>query len=164
MSENRFDVNDAALREEFLRSGVAPALGPLRTDAAARWGGMNAQQMVEHLMWACECSTGLAVVPCTNPPAVLPRIKRFLRDDRETPHDFMNPVLAAGLPPLRCADLDEAKAALLRELARFLDGSRGNGELHTHPIFGPLDHEEWHRAHYKHIRHHFLQFGLMDAG
>jgi hypothetical protein len=163
MSVSRFDVNDADLRESFLRSEVAPALDELRVDTAARWGGMTAQQMVEHLMWACECSTGRAVVECGYPAAVLPRMKSFLRDDRESPREFMNPVLASGLPALRCADLAEAKAALLRELSRFLDAPCAGDELHTHPIFGPLGYEDWHRAHCKHFRHHFSQFGLMGG-
>ena len=157
----RFDVNDAELREDFLRNEVARALGSLRADATARWGRMTAQQMVEHLTWACECSTGRAAVECVFPPAVLARMKTFLNDHRDSPHEFMNPALVNGLPALRCADLAEAKAALLRELSRFLDAPRDGGELRVHPIFGPLDHEEWHRAHYKHLRHHFLQFGLL---
>ena len=31
----------------------------------------------------------------------------------------------------------------------------------THPVFGPLNFEEWVLLHYKHVTHHLRQFGLI---
>jgi hypothetical protein len=75
----------------------------------------------------------------------------------------MNPALTSGLPALRYATLSDARAALGRELARFLDGPRSGEPRHTHPIFGPIGYDEWHRMHYKHIHHHLQQFGLIES-
>jgi len=162
MTESRFDVNDDALRDALLRTAVPAALTALTADAAPRWGQMTAQQMVEHLLWAFDLSNGVTTVECAVPENVLPRMKRFLRNNQTTPRKFMNPLLVSGLPPLRHASLEEAKAALVQELQRFLDRS-GTGQVRMHPLFGPLDHEEWHRAHYKHTLHHLLQFGLIES-
>ena len=53
--------------------------------------------------------------------------------------------------------------ALRCELERFLDGPRSNEQVSTHPIFGPIGYDEWHRTHYKHTYHHLLQFGLIES-
>ncbi len=156
-----FDVNDPELRERFLRRLLPDALAALQADARPGWGKMTAQQMVEHLTWAFELSTGLAQTECDVPEPQRERLKAFLHDNRPTPHEFMNPVLAAGLPPLRHAGLAEAKAALQVEVERFLQqAGAASGALHTNPVFGPLGAEEWSRAHFKHGYHHLLQFGL----
>jgi oxepin-CoA hydrolase/3-oxo-5,6-dehydrosuberyl-CoA semialdehyde dehydrogenase len=162
MPTTGFDVNDADLRESFLRHEVPQAVARLTDTSPARWGQMQAQEMIEHLTWAFELSTGLAQTTCSVPASELPRMRQFLHGNRPTPKGFMNPALTAGLPPLRYGSLQDAKVALTDALARFLDGPRSDEKLHVHPIFGPIVHEEWHRTHYKHTHHHLLQFGLIE--
>lgn len=162
MGKSRFDVNDAELRDSFLRHEVVSALAGLSEDAVAHWGRMTPQHMVEHLIWAFELSTGQAEVECTICSADLPRMKSFLYHNSPTSREFMNPALTSGLPPLRYATLAEAKVALGRELERFV-GSPPAERLFTHPIFGPIEYEDWHRTHYKHTHHHLLQFGLIEG-
>jgi oxepin-CoA hydrolase/3-oxo-5,6-dehydrosuberyl-CoA semialdehyde dehydrogenase len=159
----RFDVNDPELRYKVLRDRLADALSPLGPGEAARWGKMTAQQMVEHLAWTFEVSTGRARVECPVPEADRARMKRFLYSNRPSPPGFMNPALVDGLPPLRHPGLAEAREALRAELARFLEDSAAAPErLHTHPVFGPINGEEWSRTHFKHAVHHLLQFGLVE--
>ena len=159
----RFDVNDAELREAFLRNLLLDALAPLSDNSNPLWGRMSAQQMVEHLGWAFELSTGQAHVDCLVPEAERERIRMFLYDNRPTPHEFMNPALVRGLPALRRASLVEAKASLRLEVDRFLYQSKMIlSAVHTHPVFGPLGGEEWARTHFKHGYHHLLQFRLVD--
>jgi oxepin-CoA hydrolase/3-oxo-5,6-dehydrosuberyl-CoA semialdehyde dehydrogenase len=162
MKKTRFDVNDADLRDGFLRYEVVSTLAGLSEGAVACWGRMTSQQMVEHLVWAVQLSTGQAQAQCATSAADLARLKTFLYHNRPTPHEFMNPALAAGLPPLRHATLAEARTALGRELSYFLEQSPGPETLHAHALFGIIGHEEWHRAHYKHMHHHLLQFGLIE--
>jgi oxepin-CoA hydrolase/3-oxo-5,6-dehydrosuberyl-CoA semialdehyde dehydrogenase len=162
MAGSRFDVNDAALREAFLRGEVTLAVEQLDQASAPRWGRMHPQEMIEHLIWAFELSTGQAPTECSVPEAERPRMKAFLYDNRPTPREFMNPALAAGLPALRYGSLSESTRALARELGRFIDGPRSDGRLFDHPIFGPIGYDEWHRTHFKHTYHHLLQFGLIE--
>jgi len=158
-----FDVNDPKLRETFLRRTMPDALSGLREDAAPRWGKMTAQQMVEHLLWACELSTGRAKTDCPIPEAQREKIRAFLYDTRPTPREFANPVLAAGLPPLRFRSLAEATAALAAETDRFFAQAGSAPDVrHMHPVFGLIGIEKWARAHFKHVYHHLLQFGLID--
>ena len=157
----RFDVKDGALRASFLRGEFLERLAPLEAATPAKWGGMSAQQMVEHLEWVFAISNGRVQVDCPVPEAERERVKPFLRSNMPTPRGFENPVLTAGLPAPRHADLDAARAALRGEVARFFAEADPDA-LRTHPLFGPIGHEDWERAHYKHAHHHLLQFGLIE--
>lgn len=164
MLKLRFDVNDPALRDTFLRTFFFGALDVLRPEERARWGRMTAQQMVEHLVWAFELSTGDVRIECPVPADQLQRMKTFLHHNRPLPHEFMNPLLRDGLPALRYAGVAEARAALQSGVDRFIEHGRTRPEtLHTHPVFGPISPEEWSRTHFKHCAHHLLQFGLLEV-
>jgi oxepin-CoA hydrolase/3-oxo-5,6-dehydrosuberyl-CoA semialdehyde dehydrogenase len=158
-----FDVNDTELREAFLSRLLNDALAPLREDSRPKWGAMTAQQMVEHLTWAFESSTGVSSVACEVPEARRQRMKAFLYDNTAMMRDFRNPALIAGLPPVRHPGLAEAKSALAAEVSRFLEQRRTmSAATYTHPVFGPLAAEEWARSHFKHAYHHLLQFELIE--
>ena len=159
-----FDVNDRELRDTFLRQTLFDALAGLQCESRPGWGMMTPQQMVEHLGWAFELSTGQARVDSPVSEMQRKKLKTFLYDNRATPHEFMNPVLAVGLPPLRHAGLADAKASLRVEADRFVRQARTNpGVTHTHPVFGSIGMEEWARSHFKHAYHHLLQFSLVGA-
>ena len=158
----RFDVNDGVLREAFLDRLLMDAVATLGVHEPPRWGAMSAQHMLEHLRWAFACSTGTLEVPCATPPHLLERAKRFLHDNRPTPHEFKNPLLGDHPPPLEYADIREAKSALGEEIVAFVRKRRDHPDtVHTHPLFGPLPMDEWQRVHFKHGVHHLLQFGLV---
>ena len=160
----RFDVNDPAVRTAFLQTGLAGALASLRFDDAPRWGRMSAQQMVEHLLWTFEVSTGRIAVACPVALEKRERLKQFLYDNRPTPAEFMNPLLREGLPALRFAGLPEAMAALGQEVEAFLARPGSDPDsLYAHPLFGPLGFEDWSRSHFKHGCHHLLQFRLVEV-
>ncbi len=93
-----FDVDDASLRDTFLRTFFFGALDGLRPETPALWGRMTAQQMVEHLVWTFEVSTGRVVLECPYPEDQRERMKPFLYHNRPTPHKFMNPALRDGVP------------------------------------------------------------------
>lgn len=157
-----FDVNDAEARETLLRRGLFEALVALRANARPRWGHMTAQQMIEHLLWAFELSTGEAQAECPIREPQRQRAKAFLYDNRPTPREYVNPALTAGLPPLRHEGLSDAVAGLRTAVNRFLQQAVSAPDVtRTHPVFGPIGRDEWARAHFKHIYHHLLQFGLV---
>lgn len=159
-----FDVNDAEAREALLRRGLFEALVALHANARPRWGHMTAQQMIEHLLWAFDLSTGEAQAECPIPEPQRQRAKAFLYDNRPTPREYMNPALTAGLPPLRHDALNGAVASLRAAVNRFLQQAASAPDAtRTHPVFGPISMDEWARAHFKHTYHHLLQFGLLAA-
>jgi len=160
----RMDVDDAALRDAFLRTSFLEALAALRADQPPRWGRMSAQQMVEHLSWTFAGSNGRVQIECPTPEGQWASMKAFLHSNRPAPPGFMNPVLAEGLPALQHPSVPAALAALKLELELFLAQERAHPDAtHMHPLFGPLDLEEWSRTHFKHCVHHLLQFGLIEV-
>lgn len=160
-----FEVNDAGVRDALFRRHMFDALKALRADTPPLWGAMTAQQVVEHLLWTFEMSTGRARVECRLPDEKRALLRAFLYDNRPTPHGFSNPELVDGLPPLRHPDLDAARRALREEVDRFLDdaGAIPADAVFVHPLFGAIGREEWSRTHFKHTHHHLLQFGLIGG-
>ena len=157
-------VDDAVLRKTFLSTTMHQCLAGLKADAQPAWGRMSAQQMIEHLLWSVRGSTGSHIFTVATPEHLLERAKRFLYHDRQTPHDFMNPLLAQGLPPMEHPDLAAAVGALRAEVKRFLELAESEPDaVRAHPIFGPLKMEEWERASFKHVHHHLVQFGVIGV-
>ncbi len=158
-----FDVNDEKLRKTFFDRLIADCIAGLPENARPLWGKMTPQHMIEHLVWAFECSAGRLQLLCRTPENLIDRVKRILYDQRPMPHDFKNPLLGENPPPYRFSAMTEAKAALFIEIARFIDHFLKEPDaVHVHPIFGPLGAEEWHRAQFKHSYHHLQQFGLIE--
>lgn len=157
-----FDVNDYEVRQDFLKNVLMNAIGHLTEKTQPLWGKMTSQQMVEHLIWAFELSTGKSEISCNLPTDLLEKRKKFLFNNQPTPHEVPNPELERGLPPDRFANLYEARKILEGEVNAFLKLlSEKPVAAYDHPIFGKLNMEEWERAHYKHGYHHLLQFGLV---
>lgn len=158
-----FDVNDDKLRVRFFNQLLTDCIARLTENAPPLWGKMTPQHMIEHLVWAFECSTGTIEVPCCTPENLVQRAKRFFYDNRLTPRDFKNPLLGEDPPLLRFPGFGDAKAAMNKEHTRFVDHFREQPTaIHIHPIFGPLGAEEWQRSHFKHCYHHLMQFGLIN--
>ncbi len=158
-----FDVNDEKLRKKFFDQLFNDCIASLDENIPPLWGKMTPQHMIEHLVWAFECSTGILEVPCRTPANLLERAKRFLYDNKPTPHDFKNPLLGEIPPPFRFTNFADAKDTLYKEAARFVDHFREHpNAIQVHPVFGPLDVKEWQRSHFKHCYHHLLQFGLIN--
>jgi len=159
-----FNVNDRVLREAFFDHLFHRAIENLREEDQALWGGMSARHMVEHLDWAIGLSIAATNVDCKTLPHLIERAKRFLYDNRPTPHEFRNPLLGETPPAFRFGSMAEAKAALRMATTSYLHHFREHPEaVHVHPLFGPLGAEEWERAHFKHCYHHLLQFRLVSA-
>jgi hypothetical protein len=161
---SRLNVNDSETRRKFLELQIFEALSLIESDRRPLWGHFTPQQMVEHLLWATEVSTGKVPAVCSLPPKLLERFRPFLFNDQPTSREFMNPMLKRGLPALRYAGMTQAVEALRNEIDQFLQtGKAPNHQTlqRVHPVFGPLTHEEWERSHYKHFYHHLLQFDLL---
>jgi hypothetical protein len=157
-----FDVKDEKLRHEFFTDILPQAVNNLDEHTSPFWGKMTAQHMIEHLIWTFDISAGNIEVSCRTPENMFPRIKLFLQNNKESPHDFKNPLLGEYPPALQYTNFIDAKNALIDKLTKFLDHFKSYPEaIHIHPLFGPLGNDEWQRTHFKHCYHHLLQFGII---
>lgn len=151
-------------QQVFFYETLPQLLAQLTADTQPRWGKMSAQHMVEHVSAITYLALGKRELPVMTPPEVLEKSRAWLMSDKPFRPDTKAPMLPAEPLPLSFASLDEAKQKLLDTIEAFRKRFDENPDLQTvHPVFGLLDRAQWEQFHYKHCRHHFTQFGLIEA-
>lgn len=152
-------------RSFFLHSGMFTLLQILDENNTPAWGKMNSGQMVEHLTDFFNVSVEKIVFPLLTPEEHLPKYREFLYSDKQFRENTKAPTSVIGDEPLamRTASLREAKQYLQKTVEEFFEFFKLREGCQTmHPAFGLLNFDEWIMLHYKHVTHHFRQFGLMN--
>ena len=132
--------------------------------ANGNWGKMNFQQMIEHVADFFKVSSNKIQLPLVSPAEHLPKLKAFLLSDKPFRENTKAPVEIIPDEPLpaRNETVAIAISKLEKQIHDFvLYFQQNQGALTTHPVFGPLNFEEWILLHYKHVQHHSKQFGLI---
>jgi hypothetical protein len=144
---------DAASLQELI--GRIDSLTPT---AQARWGKMNAEQMVAHLTDALKLATGELTAKPKKMIFRYPPFRQFVA--------YLMPIPkgAPTLPELRRRESDAGTLAQNRaELARVLRDIASRSaqkEWPEHPAFGNLGRRAWGVLGYRHADHHLRQFGV----
>jgi hypothetical protein len=148
----------------FPSSEIAILIDKLNPETPGLWGTMTAQHMLEHLLLPLEFSRGLFSVPLVTPADKVEKVKRImLMSEAPLKRDFAAPFLGPGLQPLKFETFTKAQEALKKEVEVYIEFWEANPDANfTHPIFGPLNKEEWYLFQRKHFTHHFSQFGLVE--
>ena len=146
----------------FLEQEVRRHLVELTVNHQPLWGIMTPQHMVEHLIVTYKMSIGRIKIPIVSKEEDRPRLKAYLMKDSPMRRAVPSPTGNDNLQPLRFPSLQEAKDKLLQETASFLQFAEEQPDfMANHPYGGPMTAEEWLQFHRKHIKHHFIQFGLI---
>ncbi len=154
--------NEIATVEKFLSEKVPNVIQTLKEDQKPLWGLMTPQHMVEHLIVIYKLSIGRIKLPVASKEEDLPRLKAYLMKDSPMRRSVQAPNGNNNLQPLRSANLQEAKEKFLNETAHFVSFMKEQPDfIANHPFGGPMTSEEWAQFHRKHIKHHFIQFGLI---
>ncbi len=135
-------------------------LQPIRPDTPARWGKMNAHQMVCHLNDAFALAMGMKTASEDTTFLNRTLVRWFalrvpLAWPKSVPTRPEVDQLVGGTPPEEFTRDTTALAAAIR---RFGSQPR-DFQFARHPIFGNLTEWEWFRWGYLHADHHFRQFG-----
>lgn len=139
---------------------VVQRLGNIRHDARPRWGELNRDSLIEHLIWALRHSMGRSrTIPFVGNcftryvarPLILAGALPLSRGGRAT-----RSLRQQGLLTREPGDL-ETFQALAEE---YLDLVQAD-ELQPapHPTLGRLGVDDWDRFHVLHFEHHLRQFG-----
>lgn len=149
-------------KASFIRTIFPESISHLSADTEPLWGKMNVQQMIEHVTGFFKVSTDQLHFPMVTPEEHLPKYKEFLLSDKQFRENTKAPVLPEEPLPVAEPDLNTAKSQLKDAIENFF----AFYELYPdkkipHPVFGPLNFEEWILLHYKHVTHHARQFGLL---
>ncbi len=148
--------------KQFLSKEVRTVLADLKEDTPALWGLMTPQHMIEHLIVTFKMSIGRIKIPVVSAEEDLPRIKAYLMKDSPMRRSVPSPLGKNELQPLRSASLEEARDKLLSEVDHFVKFQEEQPDfIANHPFGGAATATEWLYIHRKHIKHHFIQFGLI---
>lgn len=151
-------------KSAFISTELFILLQQLRADSKPKWGKMNAQQMVEHLIDFVDLSVEKIHYPLAVPEEDLPKYKSFLMSEKQFRENTKAPKTVLGENPLP-EKLDSLQSAVLQlkiSVADFFSFFAGHSDKKTlHPAFGWLNYEEWLILHFKHISHHLRQFELI---
>jgi len=128
----------------------------LRPDAPALWGKLNCPRMLTHVTDGLRMAMGSLKVTTKNSPLRFAPIRYLII------YVFPLPKGAPAAPEL----LARAPEEWERELADFkqvfaqlvADNQQTDGQ--KHPAFGKLSVKDWGVLGYKHLDHHFKQFGV----
>lgn len=144
------------LFDREMREGLLARLERVTAESQPRWGKMNAEQMMAHLVEGMRMSLGEF---STRPKRMITRYPPF----RQLfvywlPWPKGAPTARELLPADR-RELDHSR----REVARLVNliGERaGEAEWPDHPAFGKLGARGWGVLGWRHVDHHLRQFGL----
>lgn len=149
---------------QFIQNDFTKLLNNLKPEQTGKWGLMNAQQMVEHVIDFFKISTGKLFFPIVSSPEHLPKLREFLWSDKEFKENTKGPtsVIPAEPLPIRNITISVAIDKLQNEINLFFEFFKNDAEKKTtHPVFGELNFEDWVQLHYKHVIHHAKQFELL---
>jgi hypothetical protein len=137
---------------------VHERLGKLKPDAQRLWGKMDVAQMLAHCSSVLEIALGDKQASSSLLAKVMgPMLKGMVTNEkpfkRELPTDKNFLIVDA-----RVFDVEKKKLGSL--IDRFYKGGEAAMEGKKHPFFGRLTAKEWGTATYKHLDHHFSQFGV----
>jgi hypothetical protein len=146
-----------SLFEPTARENVRSRLGKIRPDSPRQWGKMTPAQMLAHCANALEVGTG----DKPRPQALIgkifaPFVRRRILGDAPLPKDSpTDPTFV-----IRDDRSFEAEKARLESLVNcFCERGPEHAGRQTHSFLGRLSGDEWGVMMYKHLDHHFRQFG-----
>jgi hypothetical protein len=142
---------DAPARQE-----LRDRLARLTPAAPRRWGTMSSPQMVAHLVESMRMAIGDIAVPSKNLPIRFTPIKQLIIYWLPFPKGAPTAPMLVSRPP---GDWPSECATLLALVNRFTERDR-DARWPDHPAFGKLTGRAWGVLAYRHIDHHFKQFGV----
>lgn len=134
---------------------VLARAGKLQPNAPAQWGKMNCSRMLVHVTDGLRMATGeLQVAPKSTPLKFTP-IKKLVIYWLPFPKGAPTaPELLARTPGEWELEVAQFQQAMQQFTAR-----SQQQQWPEHPAFGKLSTEDWGVLMYRHIDHHFKQFG-----
>jgi hypothetical protein len=147
------------------RSQLKRLLDQLTENTQPAWGGMNAQNMIEHLSKVLQYANGKKeIAQRTTEEEGLKAKQAFIYSDVPMSMGLKSPLLPTEGPiPFEFLNLEEAKQQLSKELDDFESFHASHPDaVFVQPRLGKLNYKEWVVFHNKHFTHHFKQFGLIE--
>ena len=148
--------------QKFFKEEAPELLDQLKADAQPAWGLMTPQHMVEHLIVTYKMAIGRIKIPLAISEEKAERNKAYLIQDSPMRRSVPSPTGNNNLQPLRSKSLEEAVSKLKEEILKFDEFISAHPDHEAiHPYGGVLNADDWLLFTRKHMKHHFIQFGLI---
>ena len=138
------------------RESLLARVERLRPDAPARWGRFTAPKMLAHVNDALRMSSGTLPTSLKRTPLRFPVLKHAAVYFAPWPKGV--PTAPELLSRGETAEWEAERAAFPIAVAGFV-GRPKDATLPLHPAFWRLSRRAWGRLAWRHIDHHFRQFG-----
>jgi hypothetical protein len=141
-------------------SGYISRLENLDSTTIPNWGKMNATQMLAHCRIAMELPLGKIEVKTNFIFKLLfgKMIKKKVTDDSIYKPSL--PTAAEFVIKEPNLNFEEEKSKLITTINQFCNLKNDVLSNKIHPIFGKMTNEEWRISQWKHLDHHWRQFGI----
>ena len=142
--------------EDGVYDEISSRLNTLNKDTSANWGKMNTGQMLFH------CQMPLNIILEKENYGVKPNWLINLLFKNSMYSDKLwrkNLPTAPGFKIIDEKDFDTEKKAITN-LIDELNTHRERDDWQPHPAFGKMTKDQWGKMQYKHLDHHFRQFGV----
>ena len=154
-----------SLLDARTRNALRLRAARLQPQTPARWGRFTAPHMLAHAIQSLRMMTGELAVPAERVPWAVRHapLRQLLIYVLPFPKGLRTSAALLARPAADPATSPAAWAEEQRELERVLDaiGARAPGSAWPlHPAFGPMTGRDWGVLQYRHLDHHFRQFGL----
>ncbi|MBO0588468.1 DUF1569 domain-containing protein [Sporosarcina sp. E16_8] len=137
---------------------VLKRIDKLSPNSQPRWVKMDVAQMLAHCSSFQDIAMGNSFPPRSWLGIIVGRFaKQIIYNDKTLPHNL------STIPTILIADdreFDTEKEKLKQKIIAFQNNGPENCTTHPHPFFGKLTSEQWGIGIYKHLDHHFKQFGV----
>jgi hypothetical protein len=138
------------------RRELEERLNRLTPDTRPQWGKFTAPQLVVHLADSLHMALGELPVASKNLPIRYPPLKQLFLYVLPFPKGVpTSPELIARAPGPWDAGVAEIRTLLMQMATR-----DPNVEWPDHPAFGRMRRKDWGVLVYRHMAHHFRQFGV----
>ena len=146
-----------SLWQEEARHELLTRLDRLNANAPARWGKFNCPAMLAHVNDALRMPLGEVIGPMKKLPIRFFPLKQLIIYYLPFPKGLpTSPVLLARCDEAVFRDEVQAFRLILDRLVRRAEETRWP----MHPAFGTMSRRAWGVLGYRHVDHHFTQFGV----
>ncbi|MEJ7760276.1 MAG: DUF1569 domain-containing protein [Gemmatimonadaceae bacterium] len=147
------------------RDALRRRLAALRPNTVPKWGKFSAPQMVAHLIQSLGMMTGDVHVVTARVPWVVRNapLKHMLIHVIPFPKGLpTSPELLArnAISGVESGPAWSAELSAFDEALERIPIVAEAGRWPAHPAFGPLSGQQWGVQQYRHLDHHFRQFGV----
>ncbi len=146
-------VFDAECLDELLER-----LGRFSTVSERQWGTMSPGQAMEHMARALDVATGREVMK----QALIGKLISWMVWKKYIGEGPMPKNLPTFLTLIATdqPDFEATRARLAELITDFHNRGESGAEGKVHGFFGPLTGKQWGETQWKHLDHHFRQFGI----